>query len=208
MTPDATMRQRPCCAAAPPLCAVAGIIAGLLLGCIVGGEQDRCGENQILLPPIMCTCADGYMVGADRTTCEKVPEPVAGLGDACTSTEDCTTPYDFCADDDGGEYCTTAGCTSSADCEVGWYCETSSAGSYCHEPPTGLGASCQDDNDCEGLQATFCESFVTHECLVIGCSADAPCPNGYVCCDLTATGFFDGTQCHAGSACMIGEMVE
>ena len=104
-------------------------------------------------------------------------------------------------------YCTTSGCVDSSDCEVGWYCLEKNEMAYCHKPLSGLGARCKDDSDCAEFEATFCESFATKMCLVVGCSADEPCPRGYSCCDLTPTGFFEGTQCNVGDDCAFGEKV-
>lgn len=54
-------------------------------------------------------------------------------------------------------------------------------------PPTGLGETCQDDEDCVGFDAANCvkNPLAPAEpgyCTVVDCEAD-DCPDPYACCD-------------------------
>ena len=66
--------------------------------------------------------------------------------------------------------------------------------------PTGEGQPCVSDADCAGFDASFCELFVSHTCLVRGCSvAPDSCSSGRECCDLTAFGL--PTLCLGAGLC-------
>jgi len=136
-----------------------------------------------------CECESGYSRPSAGAACEEVP---AGLGTACNlTTMPCTDAvYSHCAADASGSgYCTTAGCTSSADCTSGYACNTSGAASFCQRPPMGLSMSCTSDADCAGTEATYCDTFMSHSCLVQGCTvAPDNCFEGWDCCDLSAFG--------------------
>jgi CheY-like chemotaxis protein len=58
---------------------------------------------------------------------------------------------------------------------------------FCAKPPTGLGMACTAQSDCEGKGASYCESFVSHVCLVQSCATgENICQSGNACCDLPA----------------------
>ncbi|HEU4581272.1 MAG TPA: hypothetical protein VFS67_23600 [Polyangiaceae bacterium] len=48
---------------------------------------------------------------------------------------------------------------------------------------TGSGKACTSDADCEGQAASYCESFVSHSCLVPDCTVTPDnCHSGFECC--------------------------
>jgi hypothetical protein len=184
-------------------------------GCIFDAD-DRCGEGQVIYgDDVRCVCAEGAtwteegcvpcgeneVPDATGCTCESgfvrptpdaACEPVPGLGDDCdTESVPCTEPdYPYCQVVSGtAGYCTASDCTTSSDCPAGYACETSGSPRFCKRPPVGAGESCESSADCAGTEATFCETFTTHQCLVEGCSlAPDDCFEGNTCCDLSQFG--------------------
>jgi hypothetical protein len=153
-------------------------------GCVPCGKHEVPGSNG-------CVCEQGYTRATAADPCKKAP---SGQGVACdtTSAAACTDPtYNFCQVVSGTTgYCTKVGCTSSDDCEGGYACDTTKTPKVCLRPPTGIGQSCTSDADCAGTEATYCDTFVNHACLVQGCTVDPDnCFPGWECCDLTAFGF-------------------
>jgi hypothetical protein len=150
-------------------------------GCVPCGEHEEPGSNG-------CVCVSGYTRPSEDAACEPAPE---ALGAACDADHPCgDATYSHCqpaADETG--YCTTAGCTSSADCSGGYACDTSTAPTVCKRPPTGLGKSCAGAADCAEGEATFCDTFQTHQCLVQNCSLSPnDCFVGWTCTDLSSLG--------------------
>jgi hypothetical protein len=149
-------------------------------GCVPCGEHEVPGSTG-------CVCETGY-ARSSGSTCEAVP---TALGAACSETEPCEdATFDHCqlgASHTG--YCTSAGCASSSECVGGYACDTKSQPSFCKRPPTGLGKSCAAASDCADGEATFCDTFMTHVCLVEGCSLESDdCFEGWVCTDLSQFG--------------------
>jgi hypothetical protein len=97
--------------------------------------------------------------------------------------------YNFCATSPSGEgYCTTSGCTGG-DCTGGYACDLGATPSYCKRPPKGLSMSCTSNADCAGTEATYCDMYQSHSCLVEGCTVSPDsCFEGWDCCDLSAFG--------------------
>jgi hypothetical protein len=184
--------------------------------CVYDPDQ-RCGENQILssdgrqcscVPGAVmtahgctlcglnevpgngvCDCAAGYVRPTLNAACEEAP---SAMGMACdTSGAPCTdSTYATCHVTGGSTgYCTNAGCTSSADCQGGYACDTTATPPFCKRPPVGAGLACQSSADCAGTEATYCDLVVTHQCLVQGCKRTPDdCFSGTVCCDLSTFG--------------------
>jgi hypothetical protein len=145
-----------------------------------------CGEHEVP-GPAGCACEPGYAKPAAGAACSEVP---MGLGSPCSTSEPCADPtFAVCAPGaDGSGYCTNA-CAAAEDCSGGYACNTSAAESFCQRPPTGTGVSCTSDADCAGTESTYCDSFVTHACLVQGCTVSPnDCFSGTECCDLSAFG--------------------
>jgi hypothetical protein len=188
-------------------------LAAALSGCIVG--DNKCSANQVELTgdAVACACAPGAVpdprgygcvmcgeheqVVSEKCECEMGfhrPSPDAAceettggvLGAACNDTMPCAEPYPYCASAGAESFCTTQGCAGNDECETGWRCNTPGAGGFC-EQPAGLGKACEAPADCAGTEATFCESFVTHSCIIEKCLGHPEvCPSGNVCCDMTA----------------------
>jgi len=145
-----------------------------------------CGDNEV--PGATgCVCKAGYVKPAEGEACVEAP---MGLGVECDlTTTPCTDPqFSHCETGaDGKGYCTNTGCTSAADCTGGYACDP--ATTACLRPPTGLGMSCTSEADCAGTEATYCDTFQSHSCLVQGCTvAPNNCFSGWDCCDLSAFG--------------------
>ena len=155
-------------------------------GCVPCGQNEVAGANG-------CVCADGTSRAAEGAPCEAGP---SALGVACdTQGAPCSdAAYNVChvTSDSGGSatggYCTEA-CTSSEDCEGGYACDVAATPTYCRRPPTGMGLACASNDDCAGNEASFCEGFMLHQCVVANCSTAAQdCFPGTKCCDFTAFG--------------------
>lgn len=167
---------------------------------LVTGEHGcvSCGDHQVVKADA-CVCEDNYeLVG---TECKPTKR-----GLACMTDRDCNdAKYNTChaLSSDGG-YCTNTGCAVDTDCDGGYACDTSTAPSYCERPPTGDGQACLSNKDCEGTQATFCESFMTKVCYVQGCSLTTnDCFGGKECCDLTGPsgGVYKTQICVVAGSC-------
>jgi hypothetical protein len=144
---------------------------------VLCGEHEEPGADG-------CVCETGYLRPSEGAACEAAP---ASLGAACSEEEPCTdATFSHCEPaSNGSGYCTNVGCTSSTDCFGGYACNSG----VCRRPPLGLGKSCDSPSDCADGEATFCESFQTHQCLVQGCSLSPDnCFEGWTCNDLSALG--------------------
>jgi hypothetical protein len=158
-----------------------------------------CGEHQIG-SATGCVCEQGY-TPSDDGACVPLP---GGIGVACSETQPCTdSTFNYCQiEKDGSGYCTTSNCTSPTDCIGGYACDTSGPTSVCKRPPAGLGLSCTSNADCAGTEATYCDVFFSHICLVQGCTvAPNNCFTGWDCCDLTMYGVAE-PLCIPAGACM------
>jgi hypothetical protein len=150
-------------------------------GCVACGENEVAGASG-------CACADGYSRTSDQAPCEA---NMTGQGDACSAEVPCPdAAYPHCEASVGQSgYCTTTGCTSSADCSGGYACDSAASPSICKRPPLGAGRACASAADCAGTEATFCDAVVTHTCRVEGCSLSPDdCFEGTECCDLSVFG--------------------
>lgn len=185
--------------------------ATILSACIVEDGDKACSKNQVLVEgegTTYCACAPGFIIdvttGLDCKACGENEETVAGacvcktgytrpsegaacgmssLGAACVDSTGCSGAFPACVTDDGAGYCTSEGCSSSADCERGFVCEQDAGKAVCKKVPTGYGMSCTTSADCAGSEATYCDSFQSKSCLVT-CSKTSPCPGDWSCCDI------------------------
>jgi hypothetical protein len=155
----------------------------------VPGGCQPCAPDEVAVAG-KCGCAAGQTKSANN-----VCVAVAGLGDACNTTSaPCTdTTYSYCAVRGSGTSGTcTRTCSNNADCDSTYTCATWDAHPYCRTFD-GAGKSCSTSNDCSG-DATYCDAYMTHTCVVSGCSvSDNNCPRGTACCDLSRFGI--GTLC-------------
>lgn len=178
-------------------------IACLALATVTGGcfvDSDApCGENQDLDDTAACVCVTGTGLADDGHSCVAMEPTPPGLGLACDeASAPCTDPaHPRCQASEAGDYCTSETCTSSDDCEAGYACREAEAASYCERPPIGQGATCTSDEDCSGGEATYCESQISNQCLVLGCDVDS-CFEGFECCDLRPLGTPDALCVPAG----------
>jgi len=155
---------------------------------LADGECVSCGAHEVS-GPTGCVCDEGYLRADASAPCEPIP---AGQGLACDAeTESCPDPaFPYCHAPDAGEgYCTTSECSSSDDCSGGYACDLTVSPSVCRRPPAGLGQSCESADDCAGGEATYCDAYMTHSCLVENCTLSPDnCFDGYECCDLSGFG--------------------
>jgi hypothetical protein len=155
----------------------------------VAGGCQRCADDEVATGG-KCTCPAGQTKSA-----ENLCVTVAGLGDACdTVTAPCNdTTYSRCAVRGAGTAGTcTKLCSTDNDCDATYTCATWEPEPYCRTFE-GAGATCAGPADCTG-DATYCDSFVSHQCIVAGCSLTAnDCPRGNTCCDFSQYGI--GTLC-------------
>ena len=189
-------------------------LLGALPSACVYDTSDRCGPHQVMYEDLRCVCdaesaptetgcevcGPDEMPGATGCVCRPgyskadaagVCEPVPlGLGAACDASTPCSDSKFECETiADGSGYCTSTGCASAAECAGGYACDVSVSPSVCRRPPLGLGTSCTSDADCAGTEATYCDTFQTHSCLVQGCRLTADdCFRGWECCDLSGFG--------------------
>ena len=148
--------------------------------CVPCGEHEIAGTNG-------CVCETGYARAGATSPCTLKP---AALGSTCnTTTTPCTDlVYSYCAPAGTDGYCTKSGCTSSAECD-GYACDTTASPAYCRRPPVGAGQACTSAADCAGTEATYCDSYMAHACLVEGCTVSLnDCYEGTDCCDLSQFG--------------------
>jgi hypothetical protein len=139
-----------------------------------------CGANETS-DGTTCSCEAGFVRLSEDGACME-----SSLGAACSSRAECAGDFPVCVLDDGGGYCSSAGCASSAQCQPHWYCEqTADSGSVCKQPPDGYRKPCQGPDDCAGTSATYCDSFQSHSCLVQGCGTGSPCPGDWSCCEIS-----------------------
>lgn len=147
-------------------------------GCIPCGANEVPGSQG-------CDCAEGFVRPSPDAACEAAP---AGLGAVCDpNAAPCVDPtYDHCEPVASGGYCTNTDCTGSGDCQSGYACDTSVTPSVCRRPPLGQGQPCESATDCEGTEATYCDTFANDMCLVEGCTVETnDCFAGFQCCDLS-----------------------
>jgi hypothetical protein len=197
-----------------PAVALFALLGALPSACVYD-SSDRCGPNEVMYEDLRCVCdafSAATATGCERCEADEVPgamgceckpgytKPDAesacapapmGLGAACDATTACEDPeFNHCeAGADGKGYCTKTDCASPEDCSGGFACDAAVTPSVCRRPPLGLAMSCTSDADCAGTEATYCDTFQSHSCLVQGCSVTPDnCFTGWDCCDLSAFG--------------------
>mgnify|MGYP000467282402 CR=1 FL=1 len=148
------------------------------LGCV------SCGENEMSTGSA-CSCVAGYERVSAGAACTAL---TSKLGVACdTGNAPCTDPkYSVCHVVSGtAGYCTEQGCSDANPCSGSYACDTNATPTFCRRPPVGVGKTCSSDADCATTEATFCEVFQTHQCLVQSCtSTPNSCFPGQECCTI------------------------
>ena len=137
----------------------------------------------------VCLCKDGYTRSSQGGACVRGGPGVGcdlnAAGDSCADAS-----FSICRDHgEGLGYCTTT-CAADADCPRGFSCDTSATPATCKTAALGEGDDCQDESDCAGKDAGYCESAIVHKCLVSGCSTENPlsCSEAWFCCDVRSLG--------------------
>lgn len=160
-------------------CAPDAIASSAGFGCTPCGAHELAQDGA-------CACEVGYARLTPTSACSEVQAGQVVLGQPCSSDAECGGDFPHCASAGDSGYCTSAGCTSHADCSSPWYCESGGSLSYCHMPPTGLGVSCASDADCAGFDAAYCETGQSHTCLISACASAPDKCKSWACCDLSA----------------------
>jgi hypothetical protein len=156
------------------LCAPGTIPDSDGVGCI------KCGKHETVMNG-KCACESGYTQASEGSACEK-----AAIGAECSDSASCSEPFPYCAADGDEHYCSAEDCTATS-CPSGFACEKTDSASFCKKLPKGLGASCMSNDDCADGAAKFCDTQMTHACILTGCAnGDVKCPGFYGCCDLNA----------------------
>lgn len=166
------------------LCGSAALVA------CVYDDDDRCGANQVI-DKGLCRCAQGttLMQGQCMPIVVPPPPPEMGLGTPCDpATKPCTdATYNSCQTAlNGDRYCTSAGCTDSAQCPEKYQCAMGASGSYCRRPYTGQLTPCASSADCAAFDAQACATLLSR-CLVRDCPENA-CDPGFTCFDPATVG--------------------
>jgi hypothetical protein len=147
-----------------------------------GAGCTPCGANE-LASNGACECAEGFSRSSPDAGCL-----ASGAGAACGAATPCGADYPYCAMTSASEgYCSRSGCAGNADCTSGWTCERAGDTRFCRRPPTGLGVACTGSADCASFEASYCEAFSTHTCILQGCALKTvSCPNEWACCDFSS----------------------
>ena len=166
-TQKMAQRFRPCI----EMLSITGILLLSLSGCI--NDDNMCGDDM--------KTVDGEMYAMDKLCVPKdfnidteihIDTNLPGPGDTGEP------------DADGGDDTDDDGCSSSADCSGGEYCDLTLNPPACLPPPTGQGIPCTSDADCSSFEADYCELWVSRTCLVKDCDPVANnCSEGWLCCD-------------------------
>jgi hypothetical protein len=150
----------------------------------VDGGCQPCAADEVVVANA-CACPSGTSKDA-ANVCTTVP----GLGDPCDATTPCDdATYSYCGMKDGATAgsCTNQ-CASNNDCIDSYTCATWLAQPYCMVFD-GLGKPCTTQDDCAGSDATFCDTYISHTCVVANCTLTGnECPRGLTCCDLSNYG--------------------
>jgi hypothetical protein len=192
---------------------ILGALAAALLSSCLIDTNNRCGPNQTFDDDIGCSCVAGAVPKeqgcqlcvanevAKGSNCECAPgfarNPATKLCEAETvsrCTPACSGDKTRCVpSNDGGGYCAAEGCTSNAACGAGETCALWDKKPYCMRAPLGFGAACTAPTDCTGKDAEFCETFMSHVCLVKDCDLVLQnCPAANKCC---AVAFYGVNLC-------------
>jgi len=138
--------------------------------CSIDGSE-ACGDNQVYVRAESpgyeaCVCDEdgGYVIDKDTGHgCKKCKPGTFARNGSCVAPNE--TPQAA----DGG---------SSRDAA------TADAKPSGEQQPTGVDEPCESSADCAMFDATFCDTFMTHTCLIEKCATgENSCPDSWVCCD-------------------------
>lgn len=154
------------------------VLSPMGYGCIPCGDNEEDNNGK-------CVCKSGFARTSDSAPCEEVQGSARGA--SCDTSQPCNDPNPYCAVSESMPYCTTQGCSRNDDCPMDWRCGNADGTRFCQKPPQGFGDHCQSMADCSGKEAAFCETLMTHMCIVSDCvSHPSDCPSQSSCCDLTS----------------------
>lgn len=152
------------------------------------------GES-VCMPPCMNDqdCGVGQICGVQRFC-----ETAAILGDACTQSDQCASPWSCLTGVFPGGYCGGNGC---GQCAAGGICGRVRGQEYCLEP-------CNAASDCRRGYLCAQQGMVGSFACVPPCSSDTDCGAGEVCgsqgiCEVLTPG---AGSCGLSGACAIGEV--
>ena len=140
-------------------------------------DADACDEHQVLVTRAsgqefrVCVCdeAHGYVIDSVAGHgCKACAKGTVAQNGMCTKVAETID----------------AGAPASDDAAM-----PDAAMSKPDEPamPSGLGEMCTGNADCASFDATFCDSVMTHTCLVEKCATgENACPASWACCDFSA----------------------
>ncbi|HET7540383.1 MAG TPA: hypothetical protein VFK05_10950 [Polyangiaceae bacterium] len=155
-------------------------LLGALPSACVYDSSDRCGPHQVMYEDLRCVC--DATSAPTATGCEPCGDNEVPGAMGCECKPGFTKPA-------GGVCEAVIECAKPEDCPEGYACDLEVTPGLCRKPPTGLGMSCTSNADCAGTEATYCDTFQSHSCLVQGCSLTPDnCFTGFECCDLSAFG--------------------
>ena len=153
-----------------------------------GIHCEPCGENE-RPASVTCLCIEGFVRDAEDGVCRAAGD---ALGSPCDPGEACEDEtYSYCAasETEEGGYCTRSRCESDGECDGGYGCDLGASPSYCARRPSGMGEPCTSSKECEGFEASYCETFRSNTCLVDECAGpEVECRGGTVCCDFGPLG--------------------
>ena len=123
-----------------------------------------------------CTqaCDDGSPcpAGSHCRAAVCVDGELGGLGQSCSTDDDCAAANPECLDIDGDRRCSRA-CDGHGSCGLGFACGPTTTGDRCVPPGSALGEACGANGDCRtGVCANVCTRV---------CDAERACPTGYEC---------------------------
>jgi hypothetical protein len=172
---------------------------------------EACGRNAEVVGN-ECVCSAGFELNAskeceasrDDTTDDDAADDTdandhammdaattGAPGAACDVDGDCDEPFAHCRTEPSASvgYCTSVDCEDDAECPETFMCQREVTPSFCKRPPTGIGRSCEDNDDCEGYDAWMCNAFDSR-CVVTDCLSDpdAACFRDQLCCDFSVFG--------------------
>ena len=147
------------------------ILALWVTSCVT--DADKCGNDMVVVSgsamnqPDYCTPkVDTSPKTPTGNTSDTSSDMDGGLGKDGGVVEACAEP---CADDE--------------------FCDLSLAPPDCVPVATGQGEPCETPEECASFGADFCETFISHSCLVQNCSPEYNnCSEGYICCDFASWG--------------------
>jgi hypothetical protein len=132
-----------------------------------------CPEGSIVVGGACSPCAEHQHSEGNQCICDEGYEAAAGSPECVALTDEPSEPVVSAA----------GGCSSSAECGAGLLCDVYGS-RECVAAPNGFGRACARASDCEGSEATFCDTFASRTCQVQGCAElSGVCPGDMICCN-------------------------